>query len=76
MFEDTVNNVVEYTRAIEASADTWVVAGGGMETPFVARDGRTYLYVFNPATSEHGMLDMATDIVTDDREFYMTHGGM
>lgn len=49
--------------------DFWKPAGNGSETPF-SRDGRTYLYVYNRHTRKHGFLDLVTDIVIDDRDFY------
>jgi hypothetical protein len=55
-----------YRRAETMQADLWVPACGGAETPAKARDGRTYLYVWNPARCQHGWLDMGTDIVTFD----------
>ena len=61
--------LAEYYFAVQTHADTWVVAGKGMETPFI-KEGKEYLYVFNPATGKHGFLDIADDIVIDDREFY------
>lgn len=56
----------EYNRAVGLGLDMWVVGGCGSETPFT-HDGRWTLYVWNPATSTHGYLDLATDIVTEDR---------
>jgi hypothetical protein len=47
-------------------ADKWVVAYDGTEVPIRYRDGRTYLYVFNHATGDHGFLEMGTDIVRMD----------
>ena len=60
----------EYVAAWERDADglpqdRWVPAGCGSEEPHL-RQGRWVLYVFNPRTSEHGHLDMATDVVTVD----------
>jgi hypothetical protein len=46
------------------------VGGNGSETPFL-RNGRTYLYVWNPARNVHGFLDIGTDIVIEDHEFYI-----
>lgn len=63
-----VNATPEYAQAVAKNADQWVAACGGLEQPF-DHDGRTYLYVFNPATHKHGYLDMGTDIVQEDIPF-------
>lgn len=42
--------------------DRWIPACGGTETWCRYRDGREYLYVWNPGTGEHGYLDRS-DIV-------------
>ena len=57
----------EYERAITSRPfpDMWVVAGNGSETPYM-REGRWFLYVFNPGLGRHGELDLATDIVNSD----------
>jgi len=47
----------DYENAVAQKADRWVVACGGMETPFL-KMGRQFLYVFNPATMKHGWLDL------------------
>lgn len=52
----------EYDRAVGANADLWVVGGRGSEVPFLS-DRRWFLYVWNPRTSEHGYLDLSTDVV-------------
>jgi hypothetical protein len=49
--------------------DLWLVAGGGSETPFTGRDGRRYLYVWNPAREEHGYLDLGTDLESSPPRF-------
>ena len=63
-------NIREYEIACAMRADKWVVGNGGTETPTRYRDGRTYIYVFNPATGKTGWLDTGTDIVR------MDHPGM
>ena len=55
----------EYAQALDTLADRWVPAGNGTEVPCL-RAGRWTLYVFNPATRQHGYLDLATDIVEVD----------
>lgn len=59
-------NQIAYEQAMAARADRWVVACGGTETPTRARNGREYLYVYNPARHEHGWLDLGTDIITHE----------
>jgi hypothetical protein len=56
---------VEYVEAQMAKADKWVAACGGNETWTTARNGRRYLYVFNPATGQHGWLNQS-DVVEMD----------
>ncbi|MHA2265152.1 MAG: hypothetical protein ACXAEN_22385 [Candidatus Thorarchaeota archaeon] len=56
----------EYDKAVLGNENKWVVACGGQEVPTKAKNGRVYLYVFNPATQGHGWLDMGTDIVQLD----------
>jgi len=64
-------NVEEYKRAVGEKRDAWVVACGGLELPVVNFDGVRTLYVFNPASGEHGFLNMETDIVYRDFELTM-----
>ncbi|MCP4203744.1 MAG: hypothetical protein GY769_17640 [bacterium] len=61
--EQVFENKREYREAVEARADRWVAACGGLEEPTRHRNGRSYLYVFNPGQMGHGWLDMETDIV-------------
>ena len=53
----------EYQMARITRADRWVPACGGQEVPYIDRNGRKVLYVYNHATAEHGYLDCGTDIV-------------
>jgi len=64
--EARLNHIPEHEIATATRRDVWVPACGGTETPARARDGRTYLYVWNPGRAQHGWLDMGTDIVTFD----------
>ena len=66
---DTEKAVSEYWSACNRNADEWVAANCGTEVPFV-KNGTMYLYVWSPYTGEHGFLDMGTDIVMSDKEFY------
>ena len=54
----------DYEDACANLADRWVIACGGMESPF-EKNGVRYLYVFNPASHKHGWLDLGQDIVFD-----------
>jgi hypothetical protein len=60
---------LEFISACNRDADEWVPANGGTETPFV-KNGTRYLYVYNPFQQKHGMLNLDTDIVIDDKEYY------
>ncbi len=54
-------------EAYRTRRDCWVPASGGAETPFT-KNGRRYLYCFNPATGKHGYLNLDTDRVQDTLE--------
>jgi hypothetical protein len=56
--------VAEYVMAVDARADRWVTGCMGTEEP-CTRNGRRMLYVYNPATQQHGWLDLDTDVVTE-----------
>lgn len=58
----------EYAAAVRTMSDSWVPANGGTETPTRYRNGRTYLYVYNPALGEHRLYDTATDTVLSAAE--------
>ena len=66
--KDTGKCTDEYYNAVMNGLDNWVPAGLGFETWTTARNGRVYLYVFNPSTREHGWLDDA-DIVNPDNPY-------
>jgi hypothetical protein len=59
---------IEYNAARAACADRWVPAHGGTETPFVARNGRRYLYCHNFRLARHAYLDLGRDIILTDDE--------
>ena len=63
-----------YRSAVLANADLWVPACGGTETPFVASDGRSLLYVFNPYLGRHGYLDTVRDLILGDEEVHHVLG--
>jgi hypothetical protein len=52
----------EFFDATINGRDQWVPGSGGNETWTLARNGRSYLYCYNPATQEHGWLNQS-DIV-------------
>ena len=56
--KEAEGTTAEYAEAVENKLDAWVPACGGHEEPTFG-----FLYVFNPATVEHGWLDLSTDIV-------------
>ena len=62
---DRVQAKREYAEALEHLSDRWVPGANGNEVPCL-RGGRWMLYVFNPATRQHGWLDLATDVVEVD----------
>ena len=49
-------------------ASDWFPASGGTETPFMTRNGRRLLYVWQPSTGAHAYLDLDTDIILTDAE--------
>lgn len=61
--EQVLKNKKEYREAVDAMADRWVPACGGLEEPTLSRAGRRYLYVFNPATNEHAWADVETALL-------------
>jgi len=64
-FSTRIKVTPEYAAAVEANADRWVPACGGLEVPFT-RNGAEWLYVYNPRRDEHGYLNLGTDIVQED----------
>jgi hypothetical protein len=55
-------------RREKAEQGNWYPASGGTETPFVTRERRRLLYVYQPSTGKHAYLDLDTDIVLTDAE--------
>jgi hypothetical protein len=59
----------EFKLAAAGRKDTWVAGGGGTETPFTRAGGKQRLQrVYNPATGQHGYLDLGQDRVFTDAE--------
>jgi hypothetical protein len=63
-YPESYKAIQEYQNAEREKLDRWVPACGGLETPF-KKNGRTWLYVFNPGQGCHGYLDMGQDVVFD-----------
>jgi hypothetical protein len=66
---DVVENKVtseqqKYNEALASKRDVWVAACGGIEVPF-EKNGRRWLYVYNPGQHCHGWLDLGQDVVFD-----------
>lgn len=61
-------------RAYKASQGNWIPASNGTETPFTARNGRRYLYCWQPSTGNHAYLDLGIDIFLSDEEAMATMG--
>lgn len=60
---------LEYTMAVTMKRDAWVPACGGTETPFLAC-GKRILYVYNPKQHKHAFLDLGSDMVMTDDEYF------
>ena len=64
--------VAEAVEAVRVAADKWVAGCGGYERPAYSSDRRAwFLYVFNPAKSEHGWLNLDTDIVEMSNPYFL-----
>lgn len=59
---------LEYARAVAEKANRWVPGCGGREVEYKNRNGVRVLYVFNPATQQHGWLNLDSDIVFSTSE--------
>lgn len=55
-------------RKQKAEQGDWFPAAGGTETPFVTRNRRRLLYVWQPTTGKHAYLDCDTDLILSDEE--------
>ena len=64
-----VEKRVNYHLAVALHVDNWLPACNGTETPYYTRSGRRVLYCWNPATGEHGYIDMNSDILMTQSEF-------
>ena len=52
----------------------WIPACGGTETPFTIRGVRV-LYCWNPVTGKHAYLNVDSDIIMTDQEFFALSNG-
>jgi len=59
---------LEYSRAVATKANRWVPGCGGREVEYLNKSGVRVLYVFNPATQQHGWLNLDSDIVFSTSE--------
>ena len=57
------------TSAQENDTDSWTLVDGGNKVPFVSRDGRKFLLVWNPNLRVQGYLDVHNDVILMDDEF-------
>ncbi len=64
------------TEMIRESAQNWIPANDGTETPVLTRTGRRILYCWQPATGKHRYLDMGTDLFLTDDEMLAYLGGL
>ena len=57
------------TSAQENDTDSWTLVDGGNKVPFVTRDGKKFLLVWNPKLRCQGYLDVEEDVIISDDEF-------
>ena len=55
-------------REARKEQGNWVPANGGTEKPFLTRERRRLLYIWQPSTGKHAYLDCDTDIILTDAE--------
>ena len=53
----------EFDSLCRQRADVYIPACGGTETPFTSRSGKRLLYVFHPASGNHGYINVDTDML-------------
>jgi hypothetical protein len=61
-------------RRLKAEQGDWLPANSGTETPFLTRNRRRLLYVWQPSTGRHAYLDMDSDLILDDAEARLALG--
>lgn len=60
---------IEFNTAISMKLDNWVPACGGTEEIMVVRKKRI-LYCFNPKQNRHAYLDVDSDRIMTDEEYF------
>lgn len=63
----------EYNLAATMKLDAWVPACGGTEEVFTVR-GKRFLYCYNPQQHKHAYLDVDSDIIISDEEYFVFIG--
>jgi len=57
------------TEAQENDTEPWVIATGGNSVPFVSRNGKKYLLIWNPKLRQNAYLEVESDVIITDDEF-------
>lgn len=60
---------IGYKQAVAGNMDTWVPACGGTEQEFTVR-GKRFLYCYNPKQHKHAYLDLSSDMIISDEEYF------
>ena len=60
---------IAYNLAATMKLDSWVPACGGTEEVFVANRKR-FLYCYNPKQHKHAYLDVDSDLIITDEEYF------
>lgn len=60
---------IEFKNAVSMKRDVWVPACGGTETVFTVRNKR-FLYCFNPKRHQHRYLDVDSDMIMEDEDYF------
>jgi hypothetical protein len=59
---------MEWTGILNPAQGDWYPANNGTETPFVSRNGKRLLYVWQPRTGKHAYLDLGSDVILTEDE--------
>jgi hypothetical protein len=60
---------IEFKNAVSMKRDVWVPACGGTETVFTVR-GKRFLYCYNPRWNKHAYLDLDSDHIISDEQYF------
>jgi hypothetical protein len=60
---------LDYALAVAGNLDSWVPACGGTEAPFTVREKR-FLYCYNPRQDRHAYLDLTSDMIMEDEDYF------